>query len=106
MAKKIAQLEARLEELAEQNKALTAENKLLHQKVQHLLGRIFGRKTEQLDPAQLQLLMGIDADTEDQNDDDDDPPPSPPSPGRKKRRKSKPRIPEDIPTENIKIDPD
>lgn len=106
MAKKIAQLEARLEELAEQNKTLITENKLLHQKVQHLLARIFGRKTEQIDPAQLQLLMGIAADTEDQNDDDDDPPPSPPSPGRKKRRKSKPRIPEDLPTENIKIDPD
>jgi len=47
-------LEARLtEEVA----TLRAENKLLHEKVDLLVRRIFGAKSEQLDEAQLMLLL-------------------------------------------------
>ncbi len=47
-------LEARLtEEVA----ALRAENKLLREKVDLLIRRIFGRSSEQLDDGQLMLLL-------------------------------------------------
>ncbi len=92
-------------ELAATNESLRSENKLLHQKVNALLSRLFGRKSEKMDLNQLQLLMGL-ADIENAANKDDDPPPSTPSPGRKKRRENKPRIPENLPTEDIHLDPD
>ena len=50
-------LEARLtEEVA----ALRAENKLLREKIDLLIRRIFGRSSEQLDDNQLMLLQGGD----------------------------------------------
>ena len=58
--------------------SLQIENNLLRQKVQLLLKRIFGSKTETLNPAQLQLLMsGLDVESSKETD-DDPPPPSPP----------------------------
>lgn len=84
---------------------LAAENKLLHQKVNALLARLFGRKSEKIDLDQLQLMMGI-ADIENAADKDDEPPPAPPAPNRKKRRENKPRIPENLPTEDIHLDPE
>lgn len=104
MANKTAQLEQKIAELTALTDSLRKENKLLHQKVQLLLGRIFGRRTEQMDADQLQLLMSI-ADIESPSNDDDPPPTTPPQ-GRNRRRKPKPRIPEDIPTEDVRIDPD
>ncbi len=99
----------KLEELIKQQsvmiESLSAENRLLQQKVKALLARLFGRKSEKMDLDQLQLLMGI-AEIEDATDDDDDPPPTTPSPGRKKRRERKPRIPENLPTEDIHLDPE
>lgn len=47
-------LEARL---TEENAALRAENKLLREKVDLLIRRIFGRSSEQLDDGQLMLLL-------------------------------------------------
>ena len=86
---------------------LRTENKLLHQKVRLLLKRLFGSKSEALNPAQLQLLMaGLEV-GELSAPDEDDPPPSSPSPGgSKKRRGSKPRIPENLPTEDVRLDPE
>lgn len=86
---------------------LRTENKLLHQKIQLLLKRLFGSKSEVLNPAQLQLLMaGLEV-GELSAPDEDDPPPSSPSPGgSKKRRGSKPRIPENLPTEDVRLDPE
>jgi hypothetical protein len=53
-----------LQELITQNRLLQAENeqlkqeiKLLKQKVDLLIRRLFGSKSEKLDPAQLELLL-------------------------------------------------
>jgi transposase len=43
--------------LRSENERLKAENKLLKEKVDLLIRRIFGVKSEQLDPAQLELLL-------------------------------------------------
>jgi len=109
MADKLAELERISADQAAQIKSLLVENKLLHQKIQVLINRLFGRKSEKTDLDQLQLLMSI-ADIEnaaDNKDDDDDPPPdNGPRGGSTPRSKNKPRIPENLPTEDIHIDPE
>ena len=105
MANETAKLEELVEKQSTMIESLSAENKLLNQKIQALLTRLFGRKSEKMDLDQLQLLMGL-VDIENAADKDEDPPPSTPTPGRKKRRENKPRIPENLPTEDIHIDPD
>jgi len=96
-----AEQAAQIRDLLERLNQLLAENKLLNQKVQLLLKRLFGRKSEKLSPGQLEFLLGnLDAPPE-----DDDPPPSPPRP-RSRRRERKPRMPEDLPTEELVIDPE
>ncbi len=85
--------------------ALSSENKLLHQKVKALLKRMFGKKSEKLNPNQLELLLGFAEELEVTPEDDDTPSPSSPSRPRKSR-KSKPRLPENLPTEKVIIDPD
>ncbi len=50
-------LEARF---TEENAALRAENKLLKEKIDLLIRRIFGRSSEQLDDNQIMLLQGGD----------------------------------------------
>ena len=90
-------------ELVLQLRALQIENKQLKQKVQFLLQRMFGRKSEKIDPRQLELLLsGL---TVEQSRPEDDLPPRPPSPPRKPREKSKPRIPSDLPTEDEVVIP-
>ena len=37
--------------------ALRQENELLRRKVDHILRQLFGKKSEALDPAQLELLL-------------------------------------------------
>jgi transposase len=98
-----ADLKALVESQQGQIQQLIQENKLLYQKIQLLMGRMFGRKSEKLNDAQLELLLGeLGIKPKDK---DDDPPPSDPKPG-KRRGKRKPRMPEDLPTEEIVIEPD
>lgn len=88
---------------AEQIGELIEQNKLLQQKVEFLLSRLFGKKSEKLDRNQLELLLaGMDPDAGPA----DDPPPSTPPPRSRKKRERKPRLPEDLPTENQIIDPE
>jgi hypothetical protein len=47
----------RIRVLRAENQQLKAENHLLKEKVDLLIRRIFGVKSEQLDPAQLELLL-------------------------------------------------
>lgn len=90
--------------LIAQNKELADANRILTQKVQFLLKRLFGSKSEQLNANQLELLLGS---VGDQAPEDNDPPPASPPSGRSRpRRDSKPRMPEDLPTEEIVIDPE
>ena len=51
-------LAEQLAKLLEQNATLLRENRLLQQKVQFLLKRLFGRSSEKLDRRQLELLLG------------------------------------------------
>jgi len=91
-------------ELRKQLEALRIENKLLSGKVQFLLKRMFGRKTEKIDPRQLLLLLqGMEID---ETPPEDDPPPSPPNPPRAPRKNNKPRLPENLPVEEEIIIPD
>jgi transposase len=97
-----------LEQVLEQNaelmalvKELTEQNKLLNQKVQFLLNRLFGKKSEKLDPGQLELLLG----GLDQPDPDPEPSTPPAPKKRKKRSPSKPRLPENLPVEEIIVEP-
>ena len=94
---KIAQLEALVA-------SLQIENKLLNQKLQLLLARLFGRKSEKLNDKQLELLLGA-LQGDDSGNDDEPPPPTGSKPG-KPRGKRKPRMPEDLPTEEVVIEPD
>jgi len=100
----LTQQAAQIKDLVKQNEQLFCENRLLHQKVQALMNQLFGRKSEKLDKRQLELLLGELAALE--NDHDDDPPPSTPPRSRKKRKPPKPRLPEDLPTETVTLDPD
>lgn len=102
---KVAELVENQKKLVTIIDALSSENKLLHQKVQALLKRIFGKKSEKLNPDQLELLLGFAEELEVTPEDDDTPPPSSPSRSRKSR-KSKPRLPENLPTEKVIIEPD
>lgn len=86
-------------------KELLEQNRVLSQKVQFLLKRLFGRKSETLNPAQLELLLsGLGG----REDNEPDPPPSPPSCPRPRRaqRERKPRMPEHLPVEDVVIDPE
>ena len=53
----VAALQTELRALREQITSLQRENTLLRQKLDALARRFFGKKSEQLDAAQLELLM-------------------------------------------------
>jgi len=92
-------------EQATQIRELLELNRILTKKVQFLLHRMFGRKSEKLNPGQLEMLFGnLNAAPP---PGDDDPPPGPPSPHpRRDRSERKPRMPENLPTEEVVIDPE
>jgi transposase len=54
---RLEKMERSLTALAAENEALRAENKLLRAKVDKLVHRIFGKSSEQISPAQLELLL-------------------------------------------------
>jgi len=97
-----AQQAAQISALIDQNASLTAQLSLLQKKIQFLLGRMFGRKSEKLNRDQLEfLLAGLEG-----TEPDDDPSPAPPPTRKRQRREHKPRMPEDLPTEEQVIIPD
>jgi transposase len=107
-------MEKVIEELRKENLELREilhqkdfENKELREKVQYLLQKLFGRKTEKIDPNQLLLLLqGVEASPP--PPEDDDPPPSGPGGGPKKHSKRTPRkdkLPPDLPVETVVIEP-
>lgn len=102
----IKQLKKNQQHQAEENTALRAENKLLREKVKYLLKKMFGAKSEKLSDDQLMLMLGMQEasiPTDDEPDPDNDPRPS----NRKRgNRESKPRLPADLPTEDIVIEPE
>ena len=90
-------------ELRVENQKLRAESQLQQQKIQILLKRMFGNKSEKLDSRQLELLLGY-APTAPEPDDDPPKPTTPPRPHAPRDRK--PRLPENLPTEEIVIEPE
>jgi transposase len=103
MQKALSELQKQVTSLASALHAAEVENKLLREKVQFLMKRLFGRSSEKMDPTQLMLEMlnsGIEP------PDDDPPPPSPPPSSRRAPRERKPRIPDHLPTEDVIIEPD
>ena len=77
---------------------LRKENELLRQKVDALSRRIFGKKSEQLDPAQLELLMGMidsQAQTQEKGQEQVQEQPQKPCPKRRDRKR-RIRTPEDL----------
>jgi transposase len=57
MERSFAGLAGQLEAALAENERLRTENKLLRQKVDKLVHRLFGKSSEKLDPAQLELLL-------------------------------------------------
>lgn len=99
-----AALTEQIATLMKQNATLLQENRLLQQKVHFLIQRLFGRTSEKLDRRQLELLLGeLQALTAPPPE--DDAPPNPPGP-RRAPRDAKPRLPENLPTEEIIVDPE
>jgi len=72
MKGELAELRKQNAEQAAQIDRLLAENLLLSRKVQFLLKRMFGRKSEKLERHQLEFLLGGLGDT---SPDNEDPPP-------------------------------
>ena len=109
---RVLRMERALERLNKENAELRAglkqvlsENALLRQKVQLLLRRLFGKKSEKLNPAQLELLLaGLNEIQDPDTDPEPEPPPRQAQPS-KKREKTKPTLPSDLPTEQVIIDP-
>jgi hypothetical protein len=83
MESALENLTKQVAEQATEIKTLRGENALLRQKLQALLHRLFGRKSEKLDPRQLQLLL--EALEVAEVEPEDDPPPATPPRGRVKR---------------------
>ena len=98
-----AQQAAQIQTLLQRLDALLSENTLLNRKVQFLLQRLFGRKSEKLNRDQLELLLGA---LEQTAPDDDEPPPAAPPRPRGRRPERQPRLPQDLPVEEQIIDPE
>lgn len=101
-----AKLQADHEALQSKYKALETENKLLRSQNDFLKRQLFGKKSERLDPNQLELQMAIEEaacviEAEARGDDDE--------PSRRKRRPGGERkvvIPDSVQREEVVIDPE
>ena len=99
----VKELKERNADLRKQLQMLEAENKILKQKNDFLLHRLFGCASEKLDAGQLELLLGIpEAEVLPRSDVS----PLSSTPRQRSKRARKPRIPDNLPTEDIFIDPE
>jgi len=110
MGRELARLQKEVVRLTAENalfmqkvQSLSVENMLLKQKIHSLIMRLFGKKSEKLDPKQLLLELGELLEVVPEPV-DDDPPPKPPKP-RGKHTRAKERLPDDLPVERSVIDP-
>ena len=94
--------------LREQNERLERENALLRQKIDALIRRLFGSQSEQLDPAQLQMLLqGVENEPTPEPQAPTEPAletePAPPRPPTRHERTA--RLPEHLPVIEEILDP-
>jgi len=111
-------MQGALGKLKQRNQELEAENAALHaqvgslqhemaemnRKLQHLIKQLYGRRGEQIDPRQLELLLTSMVAQEVPVIALPDLPLN--TPRRCRRTARNPRLPEDLPTEDIVLDPD
>jgi transposase len=103
MSSREAQLQAKVQEQAQELARLRQENALLRQKVDLLARKVFGCSSEQLSPGQLQLLLTL-AGTEAPATAPAEPAPAVVVP--RPRPERKPRWPEHLPVTEEVIDPE
>lgn len=99
----LAQLQKQNAEQAALIAELRAALALSEARVQHLLKRVYGSKTEAIDPRQLELLLsGLKI-----SEPEEQPCPEPSAkPNARRRAPRKPRLPEDLPTEEHVLIPE
>jgi transposase len=102
-----AQLNQTVKQLRSENDQLRTENNLLRQKLDALARRLFGKKSEQLNPAQLELLLAgiIDSVGDPEVAEQDE---EPDRPRRRERRRNTQRVraPEDLEVVREVIEPE
>jgi transposase len=98
MTDREAALEAKLE-------AAQLENRLLREKIDALVRALYGKKSEKLDPAQLELLGGL-AEKIDEAPAAVEPPAGVTQKAPSKPRRPGPRVPEHLPVKEVVLDPD
>jgi len=101
----VAVLQTELRALREQVTSLQRENTLLRQKLDALARRFFGKKSEQLDAAQLELLMSGLADGSLELAEEEEPP-APPAPRRHRNHSQRLRTPENLDVVREVIEPE
>lgn len=98
-----------LERVIAENAKLREENRLLRQKLDHLIRQIYGSKSEKLDPGQLDLFEGLDLEGKHEASGDQSAaealtPTETPS-RHKSAKERKPRLPENLPVEEVVVEP-
>ena len=98
-----------LDEIARKDERIAWQEQriaLLEQKLDALVKRIFGSKSESLDPGQLELLLDPDAAKKPVAAESADPgPAAEPTPSRPRKGPRPPRIPEHLPVEEETLEP-
>ncbi|QBG48679.1 IS66 family transposase [Verrucomicrobia bacterium S94] len=103
---------ASFEALESESEQLKSKIKILEEKVQYLLKKLFGRSSEKLSPDQMELafeeLYALQKQLEEAEESADEmPQPEDPKDSRRGKRKPlKERVPEDLPVERVVIIPD
>ena len=103
------QVTAKNDRLTVEIDRLATENKLLHEKVQYLMKKLFGRSSEKLSPDQMELLFEELREVQEALEQVDDEIEELEEKKESKRGKRKPlseRVPEDLPVEEVVIIPE
>lgn len=105
--KEIGQLQEQVQQMQGQLQQLRRENTLLRQKLDALARRFFGKKSEQLNPAQLELLLSGLSDQLLGSEEDSEPdPPAKPKSRSKRSGNHAVRVPEDLEVVQEVIEPE